>query len=236
MSLGDDIKEKVAGFMGSRYDITEATVIPDKASIQFGAHAKKLKQAIVLFADIRGSRKFLSDGTPLSAARAHKSFLYAASKCIRNERGELRSFSGDSVLAFFKGEDAAVRGVKAAMKIKGAVANVVNPIVEEKTGKQVNYGIGVAQGEILVVKSGVAGEEMYQDLLWVGWPTYHAVEYGNMAKSPNNIWISKTVFNAIKDVAAVRYSKGTDMWVYNDNHEFSFGKVRVYKTSYLWKV
>lgn len=232
MSLGEEIKEKVEGYMGSSYESTDAVVVPDKQSIGFGAKAKNIKVGVVLYADIRGSRDLLSNGTPLSAARAHKSFLYAAAKCVRDQNGELRSFNGDSLIAIFMGENAAVRAVRSAMKIKGAVVNIIDPILEKKTNKKLNFGIGVAQGKILVVKSGVAGDEIYQDLIWVGWPTYHAFEYGDKARSPKNIWISKNVYSEIKDTNDVRFSDGEDMWVYNDGHTFSFGKVRVYKTSY----
>ena len=236
MSLGEEIKEKITGYMNSKYDTTDANVVPDKQSIGFGPKAKNIKHGVILYADIRGSRDLLSNGTPLSAARAHKSFLYAVAKCTRNQDGKLRSFSGDSVMAFYMGENAAVRAVRSAMKIKGAVVEILNPILENKTGNKLNFGIGIAQGNFLVVKSGVAGEEMYQDLIWIGWPTYHAFEYGDKARSPKNIWLSKNVFNTIKDFNDVRYSNSEDMWVYSDDHSFSFGKVRVYKTSFYKNV
>jgi len=234
--LKDEIKEKVNTYMTSKYDVINAQVIPDKLSVGFGAKAKKLKHAIVMYTDLRDSRSILSDNEYLLTARAHKSFLYAASKCIRNEDGYLRSFNGDSVLSFFIGDEAAKRAVRAAMKTKYAVTEIINPILEKKGKKKLNFGVGVAQGKTLVVKSGVPGDEMYQDLIWIGWPTYHAFEYGDRARSPKNIWISKNVYSSIQDDNLMIYSNGKNMWVYNDNHNFSFGNVRVYKTSYYWNI
>jgi len=236
MSLKDEITENVEAYMRSKYEIVNANVIPDKQSIRFGAHAKKMKHAVVMYADLRASRSILSDNTPLITARVHKAFLYAASKCVRRQQGELRSFNGDSVLAFFIGKNAEKRAVISAMKIKCAVVTIINPIVKEKTGEKLNFGIGIGKGEILVVKSGVSGEEMYQDLVWIGWPTYHAFEYGDRARSPKNIWISKNIFNAIKDDDNLRYSNGKYMWSYDDTQNFSFGGVRIYKTSYYWNL
>lgn len=236
MSLKDEIKDKINDYMGSRYETDDGHSIPSKQDIGFGPRAKKLKQAIVLYADLRDSRSILSDNSHLLACRAHKAFIFAAAKCIRNQNGHLRSFNGDSVMAFFEGEDAAKRAVRAAMKIKCAVTTIINPILEEKGKKKLNFGIGVAQGEILVVKSGVPGDEHYQDLIWMGWPTYHAFEYGDKAKSPKNIWISKNIYSAIKDDSSMITSEDKDMWVYNDSHTFSFGSVRVYKTSYYWNL
>ncbi len=233
MSLKDEITDKVDAYMRSKYEITDAYVIPDKQSISFGAKAKKLN-AVVMYVDLRASRNLLSGNTPLLTCRVHKAFLYAVSKCIRDQQGELRSFNGDSVLSFFKGDDAEKRAVKAAMKAKYAVVKIINPIVKEKAEKKLDFGIGIGRGEIHVVKSGIAGNEIYQDLIWVGWPTYYAFEYGNIARSPKNIWISKNVYNVIKDDDSMIYSNGKNMWIYSDNHTFSFGNVRVYKTSYWW--
>lgn len=236
MSLKEEIEEKIKGYLGSTYDVNEGYAIPEKSDIAFGPSAKKLKHAVVLYADLRGSRELLSDKTALFATRAHKAFLYACSKCIREQDGHLRSFNGDSVMAFFSGENDAKRAVKAAMKIKAAVLNIINPKLESVGGKPMNFGIGVAQGDILVAKSGVPGNELHQDLIWIGWPTYHAFEYGDKARSPKNIWISKNVYKSIKDDVSMTHSDGNEMWVWNDSHTFSFGNVKVYKTSYYWNL
>jgi adenylate cyclase len=232
MSLKEEIETQVKGYLNSKYDIKEGYIIPDKTDIGFGAKAKILKRPVAMYVDLRGSRELLSDHTALIAARAHKSFLYAAAKCVRDQDGKLRSFNGDSLLSFFSSEKASNRAVRSAMKLKGVINNIINPILEEKNIKKLNFGIGIGIGEILVAKSGIPGEEIHQDLIWIGWPTYHVFEYGNMAKSPKNIWISKNVFNEIKDDDYLRYSNGEDMWVYSDSHTFSFGKIRVYKTQY----
>ncbi len=236
MSLKGEIKERVDAYLYSEYEITKANVIPDKKSIAFGAKAKEMF-ARILFIDIRGSRKILSEtDDPLESCRAHKAFLYAASKCIRNEDGQIRSFSGDSIIAFFMGDgdESAKRAVRAAMKIKYAMQEIINPMLEDKDQAELDFGIGIAQGTFTVVKSGMAGDEMYQDLIWICWATYYAVECGDKAQTPYNIWISERVFNAIKSDKSLRYnSKGDTMWSYDDV-KLSFGTHKIYKTSYRW--
>lgn len=231
MGLNDEITNKVNDYLNSTYTIDEGYIVPQKSDIGFGAKGKKLKHAVVMFTDLRGSKKILSDNSDLTAARAHKAFLYAASKCVRDQNGKLRSFNGDSVLSFFTQEDAAKRAVTSALKLKGAVDNIINPLLSKKNIDNIDFGIGIAQGPILVVKSGIPGEEINQDLLWIGWATYHAYEYGNNAKRPHNIWISKNVFEAIKDDDYLHYSNGQSMWVWSDE-TFSFGTVRTYQTTY----
>lgn len=234
MGFSEDIKEMVNGFLTSTYDITDANVVPDKDSLTFGATAKTMN-ATSLFIDMRGSRQVLSNGTALQSCRVHKSFLHIASKCIRNRDGDLRSFNGDSVMAFFKGDDADKKAVKAAMNMKYLISEIMNPLLEENNLTKINYGIGIGRGDIHVIKSGVAGDAMHQDLIWIGWPVYHAFEYANKARAPKNIWISKNVFDQIKGDDTMRYSDGKTIWSYEDL-KFSFGEARVYQTSYHWSI
>ena len=91
MSLKDEIEEKVRKYLNSTYDINEGYTIPDKSNVGFGAKAKRLKDTVVMYVDLRGSRDLLSSNSALEAARAHKAFLYAASKCVRDQDGKLRS-------------------------------------------------------------------------------------------------------------------------------------------------
>lgn len=235
MSLSDEIEERVKKYLNAGYETTRANIVPDKSSIAFGKNAKEMK-AKILCIDIRSSKKILSEtGAPLESCKVHKAFLYVASKCIRKENGYMRNFSGDGLIAFFMGEDGAKRAVKSAMKIKYAVNKILNPALEEREYKKLDFGIGVATGDFTVVKSGVAGDEMHQDLIWICWATYHAVEYANKAKTPKNIWISNNVFNEIKGDDSMRYNKGKPMWSYADE-KFSFGKTKVYKTTYRWSI
>ena len=59
-----------------------------------------------------------------------------------------------------------------------------------------DLGIGIATGDILVVKAGQKGETN-QDLIWIGNPTNFASKLANVAAAPYNINISKEVFSAL---------------------------------------
>jgi len=94
-----------------------------------------------------------------------------------------------------------------------------------------DFGIGIAQGEISVVKSGIPGEDITQDLIWLGWPTYLAYEFGNTAKSPYNIMISKNVYNALEEEGKLIYSGTNNMWTIG-NSNFNSGDQSYFTTSY----
>lgn len=235
MSLKDTIEDQVDRYITSNYSVDDGYSIPLKTDITFGPHAKKINHAVAVYIDIRGSRKILSNHGSIATARAHKSFIYAASKCLKDQDGKLRSFNGDSILCFFSGENDAKRAVKAAMKIKCAIREIVNPKLLNSFQEDLDFGIGIGQGDILVVKSGVPGEEITQDLIWLGWPTYVAYEFGNYAKTPYNIMISENVYKDISSDTEMIYSNNKNMWsLGNDN--FKSGNRNYYSTSYYWNL
>lgn len=236
MSLKDQIRAQTTKFLATRYTVTDSRVVPTRTHLTFGGTARRFF-ARVLYFDLRGSRYMLFESDEMVSLRAHKAFLYAAGKCVRAEGGELRGFAGDSVLAFFigKGPNGATKAIQAAMKTKWAVQEIVNPMLEDKYGERLEFGAGVAQGNIVTGKSGVAGNADYQDLIWIGRAVYHAVQCGERASDPKSIWISKNVFNSIKADRKMTHSNDKHMWVWTDE-AFATGTYRVYKTSYRWRI
>lgn len=122
------------------------------------------------------------------------------------------------------------------MNTRYTVDEIINPKLKTKYSDTLDFGIGVAQGDIYVGKSGVAGDADFQDLIWIDWAIYHAVRYGDKAKKPKAIWISKNIWANIKDDKNMTIgSDGKNMWTYQDE-EFSFDEVKVYKTAYYWPI
>lgn len=236
MGLKDQIKERVEDYLDGTYSVSDGYTIPTRGDLTFGKTAKKLK-CNVLYADLRGSKKIVSDHGHTAAIRIHKCFLYVVAKCVKKQGGYIRSFNGDSVLCFFKNNDkeSAKAAVKAAMNIKSIIHKVVNPKLRSKYSTTIDYGVGIAQGEVYVAKSGFQGDESYQDLIWVGWPTYVAHAFGDAAKSPYNIWISEHVYGMIKNDSVMRYSNGKDMWEHSLECT-GVGCRDVYKTHYMWSI
>ena len=95
--------------------------------------------------------------------------------------------------------------------------------------------MGIGQGDIYVGKSGVAGDEDFQDLVWIGWSVYHAVGYGESASKPKALWISINVWNSIKDDLGLTHSNNQPMWE-ESVASLPNGSFTVYKTSYRWTI
>lgn len=236
MSLKDEIAGYVNEAINTKYEVEDAYKVPSRSSLTFGSTAKKLFVRAV-YIDLRRSRQLLSEHNKLMSLRAHKAFLYAVAKTMRSEGGEPRSFNGDSILTFFPGSnnDVAKQAVRAAMKTRYAIDKIVNPVLNERYNYTLDYGMGIGQGDIYVGKSGVAGDEDFQDLVWIGWSVYHAVEYGEAASKPKALWISMNVWNSIKDDPSLTHSNNESMWE-SAIVNLPNGSFTVYKTSYWWGI
>ena len=74
----------------------------------------------------------------------------------------------------------------------------MNSILREKGMMEVDYGVGVARGDIYVAKTGRKGaNETRQDLVWVGYPTYLAVELSDKGRGSYHLWISSAMYAEI---------------------------------------
>ena len=82
-------------------------------------------------------------------------------------------------------------------------------------GTSIDFGVGIGQGKVHVVKSGKRGDDQTkQDLVWIGIPVYVALELSDFASKPNNIWISPHVRKSIGDENPLNVvnHNGKSMW------------------------
>jgi class 3 adenylate cyclase len=193
-----------------------------------------MPHAVVMYVDMRGSRKLLSKATPFVSVKVHRAFLQAIVYCVENRDGHFRSFNGDGALSFFVGENAASRAVRAALDLKGYVKEI-NEILSNRHSVDIDFGVGIAQGKVDVAKSGKRGDDATkQDLVWVGKPVYLAVELSDLAGSPDNIWISSKVRKAIgeQEHLNVVYRKGKSKWKKTTRELQSVGEYDLRYTSF----
>ena len=172
-------------------------MVPKRPDLTFGNTLKRINHAVVMYVDMRGSRRVLRNSTALMAVKVHRAFLQAIVYSVEGRDGHFRSFNGDGALAFFVGPNAASRAVRAAMDLKGYVTEM-NKVVVKKVGKPIDFGVGIAQGEVRVAKSGKGGDDQTkQDLVWIGTAVYLAVELSDLGSARANIWITSTVRSTI---------------------------------------
>lgn len=226
--------DAIKSILSDSYERQETRKVPKRSDLTFGNTIKRMPHAVVLYVDLRGSRRIMRAATSLMSVRVHRAFLQAIVYCVENRGGHFRSFNGDGALAFFVGDYAASRAVRAAMDLKGYVIKM-NALFGGKVKTKLDFGVGIGQGAVDVAKSGKRGDDATkQDLVWIGLPVYVAVELSDYGRHPNNIWISPKVRDAIgkEKHLKVVYSQGESMWTKITKKLKSVGDYTVRYTSY----
>ncbi len=236
MSLTDDIKTNVIDYLDGDYVVTDANVIPSIEDVPFGKVAKKINLC-VFYIDLRRSTDLLFLHNKQTAGKIHKSFLYTVSKVVNNFNGQIRSFNGDSVLAFWPAfyKSQITSCVRAAMSVKWLLDVELSPLFE--TYEKLDFGIGVDWGEVFIVRAGLPRDDNNNDLVFMGECVNFAVVIGEQAKSPGHVEISETTYSNLEDSAihGTQNDQKVDMWS-NGTVKWKGEEYKTKVTTWYWKL
>lgn len=246
MGLKSEITEKVSSILDNNFEIEEVKYVPDltNGKLTFG-NKGLLFEATVLYIDLRDSTGILNKHNKSTIAKIHKAYLHTTVKIATSLGGDVRSFNGDSVLAFFQGtsKNSLSKAVKAAMQIRYMLANSesgINTLLAKYSA--VDFGIGMDDGKILCVKVGIGGDDNTKDLIWIGNAVNKSVVISDNCKASEYIGISSYVYANLEDDVKYGNQKNywgqdekVDMWkpyqiIYNGKYE------TFYKTEWYWTV
>lgn len=246
MGLKKDITDKVTEIINTNFTTEEVSFVPDitNPKLTFN-NTGLLFEATVLYIDLRDSTGILNKHNKSTIAKIHKAYLHTTVKIATSLGGEVRSFNGDSVLAFFQGTTKTTlsNAVKAAMQIRFMIANSesgINNLLSQYSA--VDFGIGMDDGKILCTKVGIGGDNNTKDLIWIGNPINKSVIISDECKASEYIGISNYVYQNLTDEVKFGTKKDyfnndvkVDMWTaYNVQYN---GKWETfYKTSWFWHV
>jgi class 3 adenylate cyclase len=215
MTLKKDIIDKVKSIVDTDFTTDNVTYVPriDNSKLTFGNSGLKF-EATTLFIDMRGSTKVLNKHNKTTVAKIHMSYFHAIVKIANANNGHVRSFNGDSALVFFQGttKDALSNAVITAMKIKFMLSDSddgINTMLKKYS--EIDFGIGIDDGEILCTKVGVGGEHN-RDLFWIGNCVNKSTKIGDKCNAPNNIGISNHVYSNLNDNAKYGSDGKTNIW------------------------
>ena len=237
MSYIKDLENKIKDYMDGDYEITETKTIPSAENVPFGKKAFKM-QLVSLCIDLRKSTDLLTIHDKETCGKIHKSYITIASKIITENGGQLRSFNGDSVLAFWKAqyksdiEDA----VRTAMQLKWALDIKFSKYFEEYS--KLDFGIGVDFGDVYIIRAGLPKNDNNNDLVFLGMCVNYSCMIANQAYGPNHVEISTNVYSNLTDNLLL----GTDdngvkgnMWT-DGNVKWKEKVWNTKLTSYYWEL
>jgi class 3 adenylate cyclase/predicted ATPase len=161
--------------------VPDVTGVPPTVGQQRDA---ELRQITVMFCDLVGSTPLSEKLDPEDLRVLIDAYREACSTAIRRYGGEVASYAGDGVMAFFgwprAHEDDAVRAVHAALDTLSAVTNVSGPVTLASR-------VGVCSGLVVVRDVGAGGTSGSMDA--VGETPNIAARLQTLA-TPNSVLIS----------------------------------------------
>lgn len=209
----EDVRKAVSEYLDGDYTVTDARAIPSVEDVPFGKFAKKMNLC-VLFIDLRKSTDLLFLHQKQTAGKIHKAFLYVASTVVRDFGGTIRSFNGDSLLAFWPAnyQSEINKCVRCAMTIKGLLDVELTDLFEKY--HKLDFGIGIDWGEVFIARAGLPRDNNNNDLIFMGRCVNFAVAIGEQAKGPGHIEISEITYSNLADDTLYGMQNGTkvNMW------------------------
>jgi class 3 adenylate cyclase len=208
-----DLEKKIKDYTESDYEIVETKTIPSAEDVAFGKKAYKIKLTTFCI-DLRKSTDLLRIHDKETCGKIHKSFLTIATTIIAQNGGQLRSFNGDSVLAFWPAQykSQIEDSVRAAFQLKWALDVKFSKYFEQYS--KLDFGIGIDFGDVYIVKAGLPKNDNTNDLVFLGMCVNFATMIANQAKGPSHIEISTDIHSNLNDDWLYGVSNGVkkSMW------------------------
>jgi class 3 adenylate cyclase len=229
MALKDDLISVCNEIFRSAWTHIDGQVVPETKSIPLNNTGKTI-HAVVLYADLDQSTTLVDRFSAEFCAEVYKTFLRCASKIIASNGGAIRSFDGDRVMGVFLGQDKYNGSVKAAMQIKWAVSNALNPAaraIYKDAVPTVRHTVGVDVSDLLAVRAGMRDSN---DLVWVGKAANYAAKL-NALSADYSTRITADVYSQLSDFTKFGGDPRRSMWEADPDARIGRG---VYRSNWHW--
>ncbi len=136
-------------------------------------------------------------------------------------------------MGLFIAETPNTNAVKAAMKLKWAIANIINPKLKERypeTGYMLKHTVGIDCSNMLAVRAGIRGSN---DLSWIGTAANVAAKL-NSLPSDYPTWITHRVYDVLAKEAKFNFNDGRPMW--EKRRWKAMDDMTIYRSNWGWVV
>ena len=153
MAFKEELETLVKDIFRYSWSERDGQVVPEPDDLKLGNDAVNL-DATVLYADLSGSTHLVDSEKPQFAAEIYKTYLACAAKIIMDQDGAITAYDGDRVMAVFIGDYKNTNAVKAALRINGAVWDIIKPALKAQytTNYILKHVIGVDTSKLLVCR------------------------------------------------------------------------------------
>jgi class 3 adenylate cyclase len=210
VSLKDDLEAEVKKIFRETWTQRDGEVVPEPKDLKLGNDAVNL-DATVLYADISGSTKLVDSRTPTFAAEVYKTYLVCAARIIKDEGGTITAYDGDRVMGVYIGKSKNTSAVRTALKINGAVWNIIKPAIKSqypKSDYNLKHVVGVDTSKLLVARIGVRNDN---DLVWVGRAANYAAKLSGLPDD-FSAYITNTVHDNMHESVIYGGVDKENMW------------------------
>jgi adenylate cyclase len=224
----------IANIFNTPWNITRGLKVPTTEDVVLRNGGKRI-DATYLYADLADSSKLAQTLLPEAAAKIVKAYVNTATRMIRSQDGEIRSFDGDRVMAIFMGDNMNNRAVRAAMGINWAVQTIIPEHIKKSWTDGINFcdishGVGIDTGEAVVVRGGIRDNN---DLISIGAAPNVAAKLSEIRNTQRSLFITDRVKNALTD-EYLTFGNRQNTWTAHSQGITVGGKYHVVHGSGVW--
>jgi class 3 adenylate cyclase len=231
MSLKGDIIEEINSIFSLQWSEQVSSGVPSPEDLRLNSnHAKSLKAATVLYADLDGSTNMVNEFSWDFSAEVYKAYLRTAARLIKSEGGVITAYDGDRVMAVFTGNTKNTSAVRCALKINSAVIDIIRPALKRQYGEvgfTLRHVVGIDTSVLRAARIGVHGDN---DIVWIGRAANYAAKLTTLPEKAT--WITGDVYDRMLDEA--KLSDGVNMW--EARRWTSMNNMKIYCSSYKWGI
>jgi class 3 adenylate cyclase len=231
VSFKDDLTLEVTAIFAGTWDVQDATKVPAPEDLRLNQnHAKRLDDAVILYADLDGSTNMVDQHSWSFAAEMYKAYLRSASQIIKRNGGTITAYDGDRVMAVFYEGAMNTSAVRAALELNYAVEEIIQPAYAfYKNGFVLKHVVGIDRSELHAARVGVREDN---DIVWVGRAANHAAKLCSLSEKP--VWITESVYNGMLDDAKYSTSTGVKVNMWELRYWRDMGNKPIYCSTYRW--
>lgn len=231
MALRDELTTYVQKVLDEQWERRQGETVPDPDDLPLKNVAVEL-DATVLYADLAGSTKMVTDYKDWFAAEVYKSYLYCAAKIIRARGGSITAYDGDRVMGVFIGGSKNTAAAKCGLQINWATKNIVTATLSAKYPKAdftVRQRVGIDTSKLFIARTGIRGSN---DLVWVGNAANNAAKMAALhPKYPT--YISAEVYGMLNESSKYGGDPKRNMWVDVGSADLGY---KIFGSTFWWSL